>query len=260
MDKDLKKMIIKPEHRKYVAFFDVLGFESLYQSIGLVEIEKKYNELIEVVNNLNKEAGMRFANVGGRSMLIAMNIPIEYTYFSDTLLFWVDAAKTVNQDPLIDLIEEILCKSIEIELPLRGSLNAEETLFDKKNGIYLGQSLISGARAESAQNWIGVTLSNSFFTSGAIFYTDRVLPYTKHIKSGKEGCVIDFVIDFPRHWRKTRQTDLKGEIRKLDKNPQFSHYYVNTIEFCEFSEKIEGKNWLEMPEYEKLSKKYRKYE
>jgi len=258
--KTKEKRLIKREHSKFVAFFDVLGFESLYNSIGLLEIEKKYNELIEVVNNLNKEAGMRFANIGGRSALIAMNIPIEYAYFSDTLLFWVDGSSLTNQDPLIDLIEEILCKSIEIELPLRGSLNAEETLFDKEKNIYLGQSLISGARAESAQNWIGVTLSNSFFTSGAPFYPDRVLPYNKHIKSGKENFVIDFVIDFPKHWRKTRKTDLKEEIKKLDKQPEFSHYYSNTIEFCEFSKNMENQNWMNMPIYEKLLDKYRKNE
>jgi hypothetical protein len=251
------KYIIKPEHRKFVAFFDVLGFESLYQTIGLVEIEKKYNQLIEVVNSLNKEAGLRFANVGDRRALIAMSIPIEYAYFSDTLLFWVDGSKLPNQDPLTDLIEEIMCKSIEIALPLRGSLNAEETLFDKEKNIYLGQSLISGARAESAQSWIGVTLSNSFLTSGAPFYPDRILPYNKHIKQGKENLVIDFVIDFPKHWRKTRTTDLKTEINKLNTDKSFSHYYTNTIDFCQFSENMENKNWLEMPEYSTLLKKYR---
>lgn len=247
---------INPEHRQFLAFFDVLGFKNLYEEIGLLEIESKYKQLIEVVENLNKEAGFRRTSVEGRMIGIAMSIPIKYGYFSDTILFWIDGDRHYNQDPLLDLMEEILCKSIEIGLPLRGSLNAEETLFDKDKSIYLGRSLINGAEAETAQRWIGATLSQSYLTSGAGFYLDRVLPYRKHIKEGKENLVIDFVIDFPKHWRKTRATDIKSEIQKLNKKADFSIYYQNTLDFCDFSEKMDGLVWSDISEFNEYLEKY----
>ena len=244
--------MIRPDHKKYLAFFDILGFEALYNEIGIEEIIIKYEEFISLVSKMEKEAGCCLVNAGGMQMSIMMSIPINYGYFSDTILFWVDADKAPTQVQLINLMEEVLCRSIELGMPLRGSLNAEVTHFDKEKGIFLGKSLICGARAESAQKWIGATLSNSYFSSGAAIDVEKGLPYNKHIKPDKKEFVTNFVIDFPKHWRKTRKEDLITEINRLNKKLEYSIIYENTIDFCRFSEDMENKKWWDTSDFDEI--------
>ena len=66
--------MIRPDHKKYLAFFDILGFEALYNEIGIEEIIIKYEEFISLVSKMEKEAGCCLVNAGGMQMSIMMSI------------------------------------------------------------------------------------------------------------------------------------------------------------------------------------------
>lgn len=212
---------------------DVLGFENLFNSIGLEEIEKKYIELITIV----KKQKYKYATVKNGSSEWSGQVDINSAYFSDTIVFWCSYSH-LNIEVLFFCLKEIMCKSIELGIPLRGAVSVGKTIIDKKRGIYLGKPIITAARAEKAQKWIGITLCSSFNLG---YYSsplgiDTILMYDKHIKKGYETTVSQYTIDFPRHWRNTRSNPIILEIQKLNSDIEFNDYYINTIDFVKYSE------------------------
>ncbi|MBS1643213.1 MAG: hypothetical protein JSR11_12125 [Bacteroidetes bacterium] len=215
-----------------ICLLDVLGFENLFNRFGLQTIEAKYKELIEVADKHNFELALM--ERGG--VPVMGNPGIKSSYFSDTILFWCPY-DDMRMEVLFDSLAEVMCKSIEIGLPLRGAVSVGQVVIEKEKGVYLGQPFISAARAEIAQKWIVITLSKTFdlpkFNGG--FKADKILEYKKHIKQEKSDKVIPLVIDYPRKWRKTRTSSLVDAIIELNTDEQFSDYYLNTIEFVNYS-------------------------
>ena len=215
-----------------ICILDVLGFENLFNQVGLETIEKKYRELIDVADKHNFELALM--ERGG--VPVMGNPGIKSSYFSDTILFWCPY-DDMRMEVLFDSLTEVMCKSIEIGLPLRGAVSVGQVVIEKENGVYLGQPFISAARAETAQKWIGITLSKTFdlpkYNGG--FKADRILEYKKHLKPDKMDKVIPLVLDYPRKWRKTRDHSLIEAIKALDTDETFSDYYSNTIEFVNYS-------------------------
>jgi hypothetical protein len=229
-----------------ICLLDVLGFENLFIELGLDTIEEKYKELISVADEQNIE----FAIARGfNGEMVGLSPSIKSSYFSDTIIFWCKY-DVYRREVLFSCMQELLCKSIEIGLPLRGSISVGQVRIDKERGVYLGQPIISAARAETAQKWIGITLSRTFNNEPYCygFKLDNVLQYDKHLKKGSEDKVIPLVIDFPRHWRLKRSIPIIEQIQKLDRNKDYSDYYNNTIDFAKYSEEKHDW-WTKEPEY-----------
>ena len=66
-----------------ICILDVLGFENLFNQVGLETIEKKYRELIDVADKHNFELALM--ERGG--VPVMGNPCIKSSYFSDTILF-----------------------------------------------------------------------------------------------------------------------------------------------------------------------------
>ena len=169
---------------------------------------------------------------------------LESAYFSDTILFWCPYDVRSLQALALSM-KEVLCRSIEIGLPLRGAISVGQAILDKEKNEFLGRPVISAIDAEKVQRWIGITLSSDFreppFNGG--FSADCFIPYEWHLKDGGVERVTPLVLDFPRRWRATRQSSLQSAVKALDRNPEFSSYYNNTLDFVEFSSKSE--RWWE---------------
>jgi hypothetical protein len=222
-----------------ICLLDVLGFESLFNKFGLDAIEAKYKELIAVAEEQNIEVAF-LISPDGHPMVGSPNI--NSAYFSDTIIFWCKY-DTFRMEVLMNCMRELICKSIEIGLPLRGSVSVGQVKIDQERGIFLGNPIIAAARAESVQKWIGITLSKTFDNKhyGSGFKADVILQYDKHLKEGGRDRVIPLVIDFPRHWRLKRETSLIDAINKLNVDDNYSEYYTNTLAFVQFSE--ENHDW-----------------
>ena len=234
------------QHGYYFALFDVLGFENRIRSIGLDRMYDLYKNLISITKETNEfaqrifKSGITdaFAFDGG----VAIYYPVFSAYASDTIILWADrtaiaaklaaisggdvqsfkgmrefawASKPVPPDPFLKVCCELMCKSIEIGLPLRGALTIGDLRMEPQEGIYLGIPIVDAARIEPEQDFLGASLHKSFHEG--IVPKRYTLPFEEHFKSEKsKSNTLCTVLDWPRHWKETRETDLHDDIYKLD--------------------------------------------
>jgi hypothetical protein len=220
---------------KVLCLLDVLGFESLFKSIGLKELADRYAKLTRYVKE--QTGGMDIAPTPDGHVAVGWLV-IGNAYFSDTLLFWT-SYNEISLPSFTQLIAETICYGLENKLALRGTLSVGEMILDNDSGTYLGQPLIEAARTEQLQQWIGVSFGCSFakpdFNKG--FYLNTVLPYKSHYKDQASSLVTGMVVDWPRRWRETRKMDIRPLVSGMDTDPEFSEYYKKTLEFIDFSER-----------------------
>ena len=220
---------------KVLCLFDVLGFESIFKSIGLKKLAERYAKLTEYVKE--QRGGINIVPLPDGHVAVGWLV-IGNAYFSDTLLFWATYNK-IALPSFTQLIAETICYGIENELPLRGTLVVGKMILDSNSSTYLGGPIIEAVRTERLQQWIGVSFGVSFskpeFNEG--FYLNTVLPYKSHYKDKANRLATGMVVDWPRRWRETRKTDIRALISGMDNDPKFSQYYTKTLEFIDFSDR-----------------------
>jgi hypothetical protein len=229
------------DEQKVLCFLDVLGFESLFKSIGLRKIEDRYEKLIEYVKE--QTGGIDIVPTPGGRVAVGWLV-LGNAYFSDTIIFWTNYSK-MSLPSFTHLISETICYGIEHRLPLRGTISVGDAVLDKDSGKYLGEPIIEAARTERLQKWIGVSFGSSFANPGYNegFHLNTVLPYKSHYKKEalenkeKSKYCTGMVVDWPRRWRESRKTDVGPLISALDTKPEFFDYYERTLRFIEFSQK-----------------------
>jgi hypothetical protein len=129
-------------------------------------------------------------------------VDIEQDYFSDTILLWSPfSAATLK--PFLLVCCSFMCETLRAELPVRGAIALGTAIMDKASRTYLGQPLVEAARAEKAQQWIGLSFGPSFDSRSDVpFSADLVRPYLKHRKPDYSDRLLGLVVDWPRTWRK----------------------------------------------------------
>ena len=111
---------------KVLCLLDVLGFESLFQTIGLKKIAERYSKLTEYVRK--QTGGIDIVPTPDGHVAVGWLV-IGNAYFSDTLLFWTGYNK-MSLPSFTQLIAETICYGIEHELPLRGALAVGEAILE----------------------------------------------------------------------------------------------------------------------------------
>jgi hypothetical protein len=252
-------------NRFAVCFFDVLGFESRFAALGLGGILEKYTQLIGIVDQRNESTEQWFgplnfsegaywvseqdAFISARlygayasdSILLFANADFPENRYPDALNSTPEERQLKGQDPaqgwmydtvpcdnFLDLCNEVICHSIEIGLPLRGAISMGEAILHLDRGIFLGQPLIDTARLEHTQLCIGASFASPFMSQ--IVPNRYQLPFTDHFKHDIPQSFSGITLDWPRHWRKTREANLNDVVRALDADSQFSPYYTKTEE------------------------------
>lgn len=258
-----------------LCFFDVLGFESRFSQIGLDGMLSKYLQLTSIVDARNEHMlrlfqTMEFSESAywtseGDAFIFSR---LFGTYASDSILLWSNASfpearyptalnltheersryasdpkdgwkyHFIPCDNLLDVCNEVLCHSIEVGLPLRGALALGEAVLHIDKGVFLGQPLIDAARMESAQKLIGASFTSSFMEQ--IVPPRYLVPFSCHLKSVRDGLFEGHVLDWPRHWRTTRSTDLRQVVQALNTQPAANAYYENTLLLIDASEARAG--------------------
>lgn len=243
-----------------VGIFDVLGFKNKFAQLGLQEITARYAALIDIVvkrDEHQEEMRTFFPNMkeapywcaGGEILLMTK---VYMAYASDTLLVWTNYTWTelhqrndeeleglsedpthdwlflpVPCDPLLDICNELICRSLQAGLPLRGALAVGDAILDKERRIFLGEPIIEANLLEKGQKFIGAGMCNSF--------VDQTIPrrftlsFNKQLKESTENCASGLILDWPRHWRNTRSVDVKEVIDSMNTDAKFSDYYENTL-------------------------------
>ena len=261
--------------RYFLAVFDVLGFKQKFDALGLAEIARRYGRLIDVVDKQNRRIEELFGGsfrlresaywVASGELVIVNKV--FGAYASDSILIWAHSLwsegrdktsaeradlatdpatgwmyRGVPCDVLVEVCNELICHSIEAGLPLRGALAMGDTALDLEHRVFLGAPLIEAATLERGQRMIGASFCPSFMNQ-TIPGRFR-LSFDAHVKEEFRTSFGGATLDWPRHWRKTRQGSPRPHIRRLGRGANDrSIYYDNTLSLCDLSDQ-----WRDMHE------------
>ncbi|SCK19169.1 hypothetical protein [Vogesella sp. LIG4] len=253
-------------HGNYIALFDVLGFEERLEALGLQEMLIRYEALIDTVNYRKHHTEHVFEKLGFSEEPywtaegdILIFTKTHGAYASDSILLWANrtwpavsqeneesflslASNATNGwkyhpipcDNFLEVCNDLMCRGLEVGLPLRGAISIGEAVLDSSRSIFLGKPIIEAARLEAGQRLIGTSFCSSMV---AQFIPQRFkISFDNHIKENYHSLFGGAMLDWPRHWRNTRKSDLREAISKLNTNEKYSEYYKNTLEMISFSE------------------------
>lgn len=252
----------------YVAFFDILGFKNRLSSMGLAEVLARYEALIETVTYREKSLTKIFGEYGFKESPywtsdgdVFLFTKTRGAYASDSLLiwenrFWPEARdlnnvelqeknsspenswkfKSVPCDNFLDICNELMCRGLEVGLPLRGAIASGQAVLDLDRNIFLGQPIIDASSLQTEQKMISTSFCNNANLQSVP--NRYVFKYDLHTKEQYCNLSNGLILDWPRHWRNTRKTSLVSTINALDTSPASSSYYKNTLELIAHSEQF----------------------
>jgi len=215
-------------------YFDVLGFSARVKEVGLSAIYAEYGRLLAMVTERSSQLVLDGAPDGEGAMVPAMfTIPWSMAYFSDTILLWTD----YSRGPLLlgaakSVACQFFCRCFANGLPLRGAMAAGPAVMDPERRIFLGEPIIDAARAEAGQGCAGIGIANSWepYFGGALGRPELLLPYSDHIKPGREDVLAEIILDWPAVWRST--DDFAGynldDLIDSYSRPGFESYWTAT--------------------------------
>lgn len=220
-----------------VALFDVLGFEDRLGRFSLEEIHEQYRELISIASSKSSHAFFDARPAGdGTNVPFFGFVEIEQDYFSDTILLWT-RFRSGTFNPFLQMCSHLMCEALRAELPLRGAISLGDAIMNKSTRTYIGLPLVEAARAEKAQQWIGLCFGRSFTARKDVpFRADIARPYSRHLKPGFADVAAELVIDWPRTWRNESKTSAVSILEYLSSSGKASEYYQRTIEFVKYSD------------------------
>jgi hypothetical protein len=220
-----------------VALFDVLGFGDRIGRLSLEEVHGQYKDLLSLATSKGSHAFFDARPAGDGTMVPFFGyVDIEQDYFSDTILMWSPFSPTTLK-PFLHVCCSFMCETLRAELPVRGAIALGTAVMDKAARTYLGQPLVEAARAEKAQQWIGLSFGPSFDSRRDVpFSADLVRPYTKHRKPGYSDRLLGLVVDWPRTWRKEYKSSAISVLERLSRRGRAPEYYRHTIEFVRYSD------------------------
>ena len=257
-------------HGYYVALFDILGFETRLASLGLEEMHARYESLIEAVHYREEQIKRVFGGFGFEEAPywsaegdVSLFTKTQGAYASDSILIWASRTwpdvramsqeELSNQKPspsdawnyapipcdnFLDVCNDLMCRGLEIGLPLRGAIAVGDAILDLERHIFLGKPIVEAARLESGQSLIGVSFSKSAINQ--TIPKRFSLQFDSYVKDRAREHWGGEMLDWPRHWRNTRTESLEYVVQALDTNPDFSSYYKNTLELIEYSQQFSG--------------------
>lgn len=257
-------------HGSYVALFDVLGFEERLSALSLNAMLARYEALIDAVNYRKKQAQHVFGTLGFSEAPywtaegdVSIFSETHGAYASDSILLWAnrtwpevakeshEAFETLADNPadgwkyhpipcdnFLDVCNDLMCCGLEVGLPLRGAIAIGDAVLDQSRNIFLGKPIVEAARLESGQRLVGA----SFCTSMAAQAIPQrfAVKFDKHIKESHRPLWGGAMLDWPRHWRRTRKANLSEVISALNTDPRYAPYYDNTLELVAFSQYFAG--------------------
>jgi len=239
-----------PEPYVYLlAYLDVLGFEALLNRIGLERLNEKYALLLQtaVTSNSGCHGWSRNTSiVEGHLVPALMWLPIETTYFSDSLLLWAPYHPSYVEE-FLRRCARVFCEALKIGLPIRGAVSCGKAVLHSKTRVFLGNPLIEAARLEASLNWIGIALGTTFKseTLNIPIPPHMVHFYEPPMKAGKRALYSDLVLDWPRVWRETYTDSPIAYLRSMcspDLAKRLRQRYESAIQFYEYSKTNE--NWI----------------
>lgn len=222
-----------------IALFDVLGFSNKLETTGLEEMLLKYERMIDEAVIKDSWRSLGRVQVGKDLYCASLfNLPVRYAYFSDTILLWVPLVPHFVA-PFTARCTDLVCEALNTGLTLRGSITIGKAVMNKDLSTYLGLPIVEAYNLEKAQMWIGLSFGCSATWPEFQKQLDLkfiMQDYVQHFKPGNDDLISSLVLDWPRRWReKFGSTDLIGLLDRLNTNKRYEKYYINTVDFVNYS-------------------------
>lgn len=225
-----------------LAFFDILGTSEKIRCGQYDKVYDFYSYMVDLC--AEEQIPISFSGLPGYSNVDAdmvINFPMKHAFFSDTFIIWVEYMDLFGMSlrGFYEKCMHIFTEAIKRGIPLRGAISRGKAIMDEEKRLYLGQPIVEAARAEAAQNWMGIGITRSC-QEAAISEARLLLPYTEHIKEDyiKNGKYILFTacaLDWPKYWRNTQDGNVIPIIKDMIDDAAFSSYYDNAIKFVDYS-------------------------
>lgn len=226
-----------PDEKEIVlAFFDILGSSKRLMNN---EYQKVY-EFYQYMVKLCSETKVPLSHPG-----ILHNVPdvevcilhsLHHAFFSDTFILWVEYDKLLQprMGGFYEKCSTVFIEAIKKGIPLRGSIARGTAIMDEENRLFLGKPLAEAAKAEPAQQWLGIGITKS---CEDIYPTEAryLFPFEDHIKEGKESLLSIIVLDWARYFRRKEKDDPILYIDKMNTDDKFSKYYETTKKYVQLS-------------------------
>lgn len=249
----MKKSKIDLQKKKgVVAYFDILGFKNLV--LDEEDAEKIYDNILKILNKtkrINNEYE-KFLKVNELKDIEELSQPIDIFVFSDSFFLFQELGDlNFESNPLdqstknflhlfvieefLILLQDVFDQSLEISLPIKGSITVGNYYLDRENNIIFGKSIIKAYQLAEDLKTIAIVLDEKLENlieeiSDPKDKTFNSFPITKGITTFKEGKVISSVIDLKSTKKKDRilkaMQTCSGSTRK---------YYMNTLEMFKIS-------------------------
>lgn len=243
-----------------VALFDVLGFKNLFARLGLKEITARYAALAGIVFEQDEKlATMKemFPQIKEgpywcADRKIAVMSTVHAAFASDTFLVWANHTwtalheypeedlsrlagdpshdwlfKPIPCDAFLKVCNELMCRSLQVGLPLRGAMAVGDAILDRETNLLLGQPIIDASLLEHDQCFIGVGMCESFVKQQ--IPKRYCVQFSEQIKADSSASFSGSILDWPRHWRNTRSEAVERVVDSMNTDPAFSIYYENTL-------------------------------
>jgi hypothetical protein len=152
---DLKTTDWKNTDKRFVAFFDILGFRDLVMRSTHSEIYKlltllsKYRATLNGVENF-EGLPESYKNAG-----------IYNVSFSDSIVIFSKGDSLENFEIFTLMTGWFFANAIAMKIPIKGALATGEISLNKSNQIYFGQPIIDAYLLEEELNYMGIVAHNS---------------------------------------------------------------------------------------------------
>jgi len=233
----------KPEISRFAfAMFDVLGFSRWVESTSLQTILDSYHSLIEKAVTKPNDKGALGAVQTPEGALFVVTGPPNYAYFSDTILLWCPLVPPLVDD-FVGRCRDLICEALAMDIPLRGALTLGDAVLDSKSNFFIGEPIVEAANLEKGQNWVGLTFGNTAVWSPFLsqVHGTAIIEYPPPMKADLQKFASPIVIDWPRRWRDIHGECPTAKLRELNKVPEKSLYWENSIKFAEYS--LQKNDW-----------------
>lgn len=193
--------------KPYVAFLDVLGFRSLVQNNS----HEHLVDLYKLLMNFQIAFHQKYYNYE----------TVKIVAISDSIILWTEDGSEKTLIKLIETVKFLLLHSIDIGIPLRGSIARENITAIQENGniSLVGLGLVKAYENEGIQNWSGCMIETQIIKSFENYHKTVLNNKTSFVQS------LNSIV---------AETDIPIKIKKEEKT--IKGYVVNWADNTELSE------------------------
>lgn len=229
---------IQEEKEIVLAFFDILGSTNRLMNNEYQKVYDFYQYMVKLCSETEVALSSPGIFPGEQNKEFLVLHPMHHAFFSDTFIIWVEYLEfpPTRMGGFYEKCSSIFIEAIKKGIPLRGSIARGTAIMDEENKLFLGKPLAEAAKAEAAQQWLGVGLTKScekIYPSEARY----LFPFNEHIKEGKESLLSVAVLDWARYFRETQNADPTPYIDCMNIDDKFSNYYESTKKYIQLSKK-----------------------